>query len=97
MTLDMKGLLPPGSHSWCGDCDWTNLGQDCHRHGKTHSTLMGHVVHVWEQEPVPEGWTPGTWACGNAHVSALLGPMSCTRPRDHDGEHAVGPTRWSSA
>jgi len=94
MTLSMKHLMPPGSHSWCGECDWTNLGQDAHRHGRTHSQLLNHVVHVWEAEPVDPLWVPDTWACGNAHVSALLGPMSCVLPQKHDGPHRAGTLSW---
>lgn len=92
--MSMKELLPPGSHSWCSDCEWTNLGQDCHRHGKTHSSLMGHIVHVWEAEPIDPAWEVGTFACGNPHVSAMLGPMACVRPRDHDGEHRARMQSW---
>lgn len=96
MTLRNTQWLPPGSHSWCSekDCGWTNLAQDCHKHGQTHAHLLGHIVHCYEAEP-PEGWEPGTLACWTPHVSALRGPIACVKPRGHDGAHYAANVHWT--
>lgn len=93
--MKTDNILPPGSHAWCSECDWTHISQRAGFHGRTHANLMGHVVHCYEAEP-PEGWEPGTWACGNPHVSALRGPITCVRPRDHADQHYAANVVWDN-
>ncbi|AWY06023.1 hypothetical protein SEA_ROBSFEET_16 [Microbacterium phage RobsFeet] len=42
---------PPGSHAWCGDCDWKNETEKCEALARAHGDSFQHIVHVFEPEP----------------------------------------------